>query len=100
MEFRLAVMAGSIVELKSKLQGYLSGGSGEFYQGEIKREKETFALFAGDEELQEAVATGAGRRRWSASLRGPWGGRRGASAPRMCSTSCSRASASVSECFT
>jgi polyketide synthase PksN len=58
MEFRLGVIAGSMAELKSKLQNYLSGAGRieEFYQGEIKRDKETLSMFAADEELQEAVA--------------------------------------------
>ena len=38
------------------MEQYLAGGEGEFYRGEVKRNKETLALFTADEELQEAVA--------------------------------------------
>ena len=57
MECRLAVMAGSMAELKSKLQSYLAGGSGieEFYRGETRRDKETLAVFAADEDMAQAI---------------------------------------------
>src|ERR1700758_2768324 len=56
MEFRLAVMASSMVELVAKLQSYLSGASGieELYRGEVKREKETLAVFA-DEDIARGI---------------------------------------------
>ena len=56
MEFRLGVIAGSMAELKSKLQTYQSGAGGieEFYQGEIKRDKEALAVFA-DEDMARGI---------------------------------------------
>jgi polyketide synthase PksN len=57
MEFRLGMIAGSMAELKAKLQNYLSGASGieEFYQGEIKRDKEALAVFAADEDMARTI---------------------------------------------
>jgi acyl transferase domain-containing protein/acyl carrier protein/SAM-dependent methyltransferase len=56
MECRLAVMAGSMVELKSRLQSYFSGERAieGFYQGETKREKETLAVLA-DEDMARTI---------------------------------------------
>jgi len=56
MEFRLGTIANSMAELTSKLQNYLSGAGGveEFYQGEIKRDKEALAVFA-DEDMARGI---------------------------------------------
>jgi polyketide synthase PksN len=57
MEERLAVKAGSIKDLREKLEGFLEGreGSEDLYRGQVKRHKETLTVFAGDEEIQEAI---------------------------------------------
>jgi len=57
MECRLAIIAGSIAALQTKLREYLAG-NGEIenlYQGEVKRNKDTMAFVAEDEELQDAA---------------------------------------------
>ena len=57
MESRLALTAGSLAELTSKLKGYLSGKSGidGLYSGEAKREKDTLAAFAADEDMAQIL---------------------------------------------
>ena len=56
MECRLGLTAASMAELVSKLKRYLADESGieELYSGEIRREKETLALFA-DEDMTPAI---------------------------------------------
>ena len=57
MEFRLGVTASSMAQLTSKLRGYLSGESrvDGLHVGEIRREKETFAIFAADEDMARTI---------------------------------------------
>jgi polyketide synthase PksN len=57
MEERLALTAGTLRELEEKLQSYLDGLENieELYRGQVKRNQETLAVFAADEELQEAI---------------------------------------------
>ena len=57
MEERLAVLAVSIKELEDKLKGFVDGRDGieDLYKGQVKRNRETLAVFAADEELQEAI---------------------------------------------
>ncbi|EGD45652.1 Beta-ketoacyl synthase, partial [Ruminiclostridium papyrosolvens DSM 2782] len=57
MEERLAVIAGSIKELEEKLQGYLEGRDDipDLYRGQVKRSKETQAIFTADEDMQKAI---------------------------------------------
>jgi acyl transferase domain-containing protein len=57
MEHRLGLIAGSITQLVSKLKGYLAGESGieDLYRGEIKREKETLAALAADEDMARTI---------------------------------------------
>ncbi|MBN4053213.1 SDR family NAD(P)-dependent oxidoreductase, partial [bacterium AH-315-L15] len=57
MEERLAVIVGSIKELEEKLKGFVEGQEGieGLYRGQVKRNKETLAVFAADEELQEVI---------------------------------------------
>ncbi len=57
MDERLAITAVSIRELEEKLQGYLDGKENidDFYRGQVKRNKETLAVFTADEELQQAI---------------------------------------------
>jgi acyl transferase domain-containing protein/NAD(P)-dependent dehydrogenase (short-subunit alcohol dehydrogenase family)/acyl carrier protein/SAM-dependent methyltransferase len=57
MEERLALIVESIKELREKLQGFLEGREGiaHLYRGQVKGNKETVAVFAADEALQEAI---------------------------------------------
>ena len=57
MEERLGFIAGSIEELKEKLQGFLEGGAGmeDFYRGRVKNGKGALDSFASDDEFQEAI---------------------------------------------
>ena len=57
MESRLALTAGSLAELTSKLKGYLAGEKGieAFYSGEAKRDKDTLAAFAADEDMAQTI---------------------------------------------
>ncbi|OMG71011.1 SDR family NAD(P)-dependent oxidoreductase [Burkholderia ubonensis] len=57
MEARLACVVGTIDELRHKLARYLADEAAieNLYRGEAKRQKELVAVFAADEELQEAI---------------------------------------------
>ncbi|WP_075185106.1 amino acid adenylation domain-containing protein [Teredinibacter haidensis] len=57
MEERLGLIVSSVDELCEKLKAYINGEQDidEVYQGQVKRNKEALAVFAGDEELQEAI---------------------------------------------
>lgn len=67
MEVRLGLLVSSMLELKLKLSEFIGGESRieSLYRGEMKRERDALALFAVDEDLQEAV------RKWIA--RGKFG---------------------------
>ncbi|MCP5003119.1 MAG: hypothetical protein GY941_04080, partial [Planctomycetes bacterium] len=66
MEERLGFIATSIKELEEKLEAYLSGNQEieECFQGEVKRNKDTLAVFSVDEELQEAIEKWIVRRKF------------------------------------
>jgi polyketide synthase PksM len=70
MEERLALIVGSINELKEKLEGFLEGRDGieDLYRGQVKRNKEALAVFAADEELQEAVEKWIQRKKYTKLL--------------------------------
>jgi len=70
MEERLAVMATSMKELEEKLTSYREGKevSEDLYRGQVKRNKETLAVFAADEELQEAIDKWIQRRKYAKLL--------------------------------
>ena len=57
MEARLALIVTSSEELQGKLQAYLDGErhSEEVYSGEVKRNKETLAAFAADEDMGKTI---------------------------------------------
>ncbi|GAX60250.1 beta-ketoacyl synthase [Candidatus Scalindua japonica] len=57
MEERLAVIVGTVKELEEKLEGFIDGKEGieYMYRGQVKRNKETLAVFEADGELQEAI---------------------------------------------
>ncbi|WP_370880921.1 SDR family NAD(P)-dependent oxidoreductase [Paenibacillus brasilensis] len=57
MEERLGVLADSIGQLKAKLWGFAAGQDGieNLYRGQVKRNKDTLAALAVDEEMQETI---------------------------------------------
>ena len=57
MEERLGFIVGSIEELAENLQGFVKGQDDieDIYQGQVKHNKDTLAIFVADEELQEAI---------------------------------------------
>ncbi|MBY9081324.1 SDR family NAD(P)-dependent oxidoreductase [Paenibacillus sp. HN-1] len=70
MEERLACIVGSIKELEEKLGGFVAGQDSieGLYRGQAKRNKETVALFAADEDLQRAVEAWLGKRKYGRLL--------------------------------
>ncbi|WP_266160111.1 SDR family NAD(P)-dependent oxidoreductase, partial [Dyella silvatica] len=57
MEERLALVVHSLAELAEKLSAYLAGESAidELYRGQVKRNKETLAALAGDDDMATIV---------------------------------------------
>ena len=57
MEERLAVIAGSVEELLEKLKGFLEGQGGieDLYRGQVKRNKDTLAVFLADEDMAKTI---------------------------------------------
>ncbi|HEY9131208.1 MAG TPA: type I polyketide synthase, partial [Dyella sp.] len=57
MEERLGLVARSLGEARQKLESYLRGDTlvEELYRGQAKQTRETFAAFAGDEDIAHAV---------------------------------------------
>ncbi|MDC8758414.1 SDR family NAD(P)-dependent oxidoreductase [Janthinobacterium sp. hw3] len=70
MDERLALLVGSTAELHDKLAAYLAGDDSieHLYRGQVKRNKEAMAVFAADEELQEAVAKWSERKKFGKVL--------------------------------
>ncbi|MCP5002451.1 MAG: SDR family NAD(P)-dependent oxidoreductase, partial [Planctomycetes bacterium] len=70
MEERLGFIVTSIKELKGKLEAYISGKqeTEDFYQGQVKRNKETLGVFTANEELQEAIEKLIQRRKFPSIL--------------------------------
>ncbi|MED1663358.1 SDR family NAD(P)-dependent oxidoreductase [Brevibacillus laterosporus] len=70
MEERLALIVSSLDELEQKLQQFLYGKQGiaDLYRGQVKPNKETFGIFAADEELQEGINQWIHRRKYSKLL--------------------------------
>ncbi len=70
MEERLAVIVGSLNELEEKLKSFVEGRDNidNLYRGQVKRDKETLAVFVADEELQEAVDKWIQRRKYAKLL--------------------------------
>ncbi|MEA2959171.1 MAG: polyketide synthase PksN, partial [Alphaproteobacteria bacterium] len=94
MEARLGVIAASMTLLKQKLQAWLAAEPGieDLYRGQLKREKDALAVFAADEELQEAVAKWVERGKygkllelWVKGLAVDWSTLYGAAKPRRIS---------------
>ncbi|AOY76259.1 hypothetical protein BJL90_10310 [Clostridium formicaceticum] len=57
MEERLAILASSIKELEEKLKSFVEGQEGieDLYRGHVKRNKETLAVFAEDEDMIKII---------------------------------------------
>ncbi|MCP5007027.1 MAG: SDR family NAD(P)-dependent oxidoreductase, partial [Planctomycetes bacterium] len=70
MEERLGFIVTSIKELEEKLEAYLAGNKEieDSYQGQVKRDRDTLALFTANEELQEAIEKWIQRRKLSSIL--------------------------------
>lgn len=70
MDARLALSVTSMRELKAKLAAYLDGDESidGLYAGQLKRNKESMAIFAADEELREAVAKWIERKKFDRVL--------------------------------
>ncbi|AOY76260.1 SDR family NAD(P)-dependent oxidoreductase [Clostridium formicaceticum] len=70
MEERLAIIVASIKELEEKLDDFAKGQENieDLYRGQVKRNKETLAVFAMDEEMQEAIEKWIQRRKYAKLL--------------------------------
>nr|DAC82026.1 TPA_exp: polyketide synthase [Kiritimatiellota bacterium] len=57
MEERLGLVVGSVEKLGEKLKGFLEDQDDveDLYRGQVKRNKETLAVFTADEEFQETI---------------------------------------------
>ncbi len=73
MEERLGFVVTSMKELEEKLAAYISGNQeiDDLYQGEVKRNKETLAVFTADEDLQKAIESWINKGKYSKIL-GLW----------------------------
>ncbi|MCP4270801.1 MAG: SDR family NAD(P)-dependent oxidoreductase, partial [Gammaproteobacteria bacterium] len=70
MDERLGFIVTSIEKLEKKLQAYLAGDQEieEFYQGDVKRNKDTLGVFTVNEELQEVIEKWIRRRKLTCIL--------------------------------
>nr|WP_316503358.1 beta-ketoacyl synthase N-terminal-like domain-containing protein [Paenibacillus sp. CGMCC 1.18879] len=70
MEERLAVIVSSLKELQDKLTGFLEGKDDieDLYRGQVKRNKETMALFTTDEDLSKATDAWISKRKYGKLL--------------------------------
>ena len=70
MEERLAIIVRSLQELEEKLEGFVEGQKDieDLYRGQVKRNDDTLAVFAADEELQEAIEKWIQRGKYSKLL--------------------------------
>ena len=70
MEERLAVVAGSSVELEAKLEGFAAGREDitGLYRGRVGNNKETLILFAGDEDMTLTVKAWFKKRKYGKLL--------------------------------
>ncbi len=57
MEERLAIIVGSVKELEEKLKGFINGQNGipDLYGGGVKRNKDTIAILAADEDMPKII---------------------------------------------
>jgi len=70
MEERLALLAGSADELKTKLEAFLEGrdDAGNMYRGNVKRDRETLAVFTGDEDMTQVISSWMSKRKYAKIL--------------------------------
>ncbi|GFN30064.1 SDR family NAD(P)-dependent oxidoreductase [Paenibacillus xylaniclasticus] len=70
MEERLALLVESIEELEDKLKQYVNGRHSipNMYRGQVKRNREALAIFAGDEDLQQVVELWISKKKYSKLL--------------------------------
>ncbi|HWP96054.1 MAG TPA: SDR family NAD(P)-dependent oxidoreductase [Syntrophomonadaceae bacterium] len=70
MEERLGMIVASLKELEEKLQGFVDNTDNieDFYRGQVKRNKDTLAVFAADAEMQEAINKWIKRRKYTKLL--------------------------------
>ena len=73
MEERLAVIVGSVEELKEKLKDFLEGQDGieDLYRGKVKRNKGTSIIFMEDEDIAKAINAWVTKGKY-AKLMGLW----------------------------
>ncbi|MFC5743665.1 SDR family NAD(P)-dependent oxidoreductase, partial [Dyella tabacisoli] len=94
MEERLALVVNSLGELHEKLSAYLAGETAidELYRGQVKRNKDTLAALAGDDDIGAAVEAWVSKGKfgklldlWVKGLAFDWQRLYGASRPRRIS---------------
>ena len=70
MEDRLGLITGSIQGSGPELTDFLEGKDGitDFYQGQVKRNKDALAVFTADEDLQKAVASWIAKEKYTKLL--------------------------------
>jgi len=70
MEERLAVLVSSMMELEEKLQKFVDGQDGieDLYRGQVKRNKETLAVFAVDEDMERTIDAWISKRKYGKLL--------------------------------
>nr|WP_322787899.1 SDR family NAD(P)-dependent oxidoreductase [Pelosinus propionicus] len=70
MEERLAVMAESIAQLKENLKSFLNEpeNTKDVYRGQVKRNKDTVAVFTADEDFEQIIDVWAAKRKYSKIL--------------------------------
>ncbi|SDN37786.1 Ketoacyl-synthetase C-terminal extension, partial [Dendrosporobacter quercicolus] len=70
MDERLAMVVGTSTELETKLHGFLKGQDGieGLYRGQVKHNKEIVSIYAGDEELLEAIDKWIERKKYTKFL--------------------------------
>jgi len=94
MEERLAFVVSTLDELVEKLQDHLAGGHSieDVYQGQVKRNRETLAVFTADADLQQTVEKWIANRKlskladlWVKGLELDWSKLHGDARPRRMS---------------
>uniref|UniRef100_UPI002C385DCD polyketide synthase dehydratase domain-containing protein n=1 Tax=Methylomusa anaerophila TaxID=1930071 RepID=UPI002C385DCD len=70
MEERLGMIVSSVGELAEKLQGFLEGWERveDFHRGQVKRSNETLAVFAADEDMNQAIRAWINKRKYGKLL--------------------------------
>jgi acyl transferase domain-containing protein/acyl carrier protein len=70
MEERMAVLVASIKELEEKLTGFVTGQDGieDLFRGQVKHNKETLNVFAGDEDMAKTLDAWINKRKYAKLL--------------------------------